>query len=105
MAVDPRPTRPRPILQPGQPLGLEPTPPQPDLMLIDPNLGRDLTQRHTLGAASTTRARFTARCVLVCARTRRCNSARSSSEISNTGTVNIVASLDIEIRHHQITRE
>jgi hypothetical protein len=38
-------------------------------------------------ASSTIRARLTARCGVVWARTRRCNSARSSSVITSGGTV------------------
>jgi hypothetical protein len=49
MAIHPRATRPGPVIQTRQTVGLEPTPPHPHVLLAHPHLGRDPTARHSLG--------------------------------------------------------
>ncbi len=73
-----------------QPSTVSGKPNQPDLMVRDP-LRRNIT----------TRARFTVRWFVVCARTRRSSSAHSSSVNPTTGTVHTLS----HPHHHLITRK
>jgi hypothetical protein len=87
VVIDQRAARPLAVLKAGQAFGRKAAAPLGHGVLVQAHDAGDLAVGGASAASSTILARLAARCGLVWARTRRCNSARSASVITSGGTV------------------